>query len=319
MQRARILDAMVRVVAGYGYIQASVTSVCVEARVSRSTFYAIFGTLEECFLVVLDEGARRAGVLISQAFESERFWLDGVSSALAGLLVFFDCERELAYVLLVEATAAGPRARERRERHVAELTSMIEERWGSSEHDRRHPLAAAGVIASLLGVLHTHLVRGGREPLVALLGPLTGLVVAPYLSPSAVTVEIERADELARGILAEQDRRQEPHAGCSSIPAALCDPRAHRARDCVLYLAAHPEASNRQVAVGIGIATHTQISALLARLLGKGLLEKSAGAPGHPNAWSLTQAGLEASQALAAERHRERPPLRTSARSAYRF
>jgi AcrR family transcriptional regulator len=302
IQRAQILAAMVQVVGECGYSGASLTSVCARAKVSRRTFYGVFDSLEDCFLAVLDEGARHAGRLISQAFAGEQRWCDGVRAALAALLSFFDSEPVLAHVLLVEAAAAGARARERRERHILSLTWLIEDRWGAPEHGHAHPLVTAGVMGSLLAILNTQLVTGRREPLLALLGPLMGLVTAPYLDRRLVTREIERADAHARELLA---RRDQPAVGSAEhgarVPDLLLNPRAHRARACLLYLLEHSGASNTQIARAAGIGHHTQISKLLARMAAVGLLTKRAGNPGGPNAWSLTSHGVEVSHALSRE------------------
>src|SRR4051812_17563193 len=69
-QRARLLDAMIRVVAERGYVAASVTDVVRLAGVSRSTFYEQFPSKEACFL----EGYR-AGVdgLVERVREAV-FW-----------------------------------------------------------------------------------------------------------------------------------------------------------------------------------------------------------------------------------------------------
>lgn len=293
-RRPRLIDAMVLVVRERGYAGASVTSVCARAKLSRRTFCEQFDGVEDCFLAVLDEGARHASTLMTQAFEREESWVAGVRGALAALLSFFDSEPALAHVLLVEASSAGPWARERREQHIASLTELIEERWGAPEDGHAHPLVNPGVMASLLGVLHTHLVEGRPEPLITLLGPLMGLVSAPYLGRRRVTREIERADTIARELLARRAGPQEGQRAArrAEPPALLQNPRAHRARAVLLYLAAHPQASNRQIADGIGVIRHEQISRLLARLAGLGLLAKHPGAAGHPNAWSLTEYGV---------------------------
>jgi AcrR family transcriptional regulator len=93
------------------------------------------------------------------------------------------------------------------------------------------------------------------------------------------------------------------------IPGALRDPRAHRARRCLLYLEEQGgrglSPSNRDVAAGIDVARHEQVSRLLARLAGLGLLSKNPGTRGRANAWSLTPDGLRVARALrAAERGR---------------
>jgi hypothetical protein len=127
-----------------------------------------------------------------------------------------------------------------------------------------------------------------------------GLVSAPYLDQRAVTREIARGEALARELLAERyaPHQQTQQAGVE-VPNLLLDPRAHRARACLLYLAENPGASNRQVADAVGVTGRTQISALLARMHSVGLLAKRPSRPGGPNAWSLSQHGERISNMLA--------------------
>jgi DNA-binding MarR family transcriptional regulator len=66
-------------------------------------------------------------------------------------------------------------------------------------------------------------------------------------------------------------------------------------------IAAHANASNRQVADASGVQDQGQISKLLARLEHLGLIENAgAGGPtrGEPNAWRLTPRGREVEHAI---------------------
>lgn len=299
IQRGRMLDAVVRVVYERGYARASLTAVSVRARVSRRTFHEEFTGLEDCFLAVMNEGMLHTSMLISQGFDQGGdSWVAGVRAALAALLAFFDSEPEYAYVLLVEATTAGPRARELRERHIAALIALVEQRAGEPADGHAHTHVTAGVMASLLGVLHTQLVTAREQPLTPLLGPLMGLVTAPYLDRQAMARAIQQGEDTARELLA-RSATEHPQSSLMrsviEIPEPLGHPRAHRARACVRYLAAHPGASNRDVADALSVTNRTQISALLARLHHAGLLVKHPSRPGGPNAWSLTPHGLRAS------------------------
>jgi AcrR family transcriptional regulator len=297
IQRMRLLDAMVLEAFEHGFAGVSVGSVVARAKVSRRAFYDIFDGLEACFLAVLDDGARRVTALITGALTGQPSPLDGIRAALADLLVFFGAEPELAQVLLVEATAAGPWARERREHHVAKVTSLVVEHAPDLVPAR--PLAGEGVMASLLGVLHTHLVAGEQAPPISLLGPMMGLVTAPYLDERTVEREIAHADQLARTLHASHSASGGCPVGTAAIPRPLLDPRARRARACLLCLAEHPGSSNRQIARAIGIGRDTHISTLLARLSRMGLLAKCAGAPGGANSWSLSASGRQVARALA--------------------
>jgi AcrR family transcriptional regulator len=302
VQRVRIRDAMVLVVGEYGFAGTTVGGVCACAGVSRRSFYECFDGLRDCFLAVIDEGYRRAHELICLAFEGEDCWREGVSTALGLLLGLFDDEPMLARVWFVETLAAGSWALERRGCHVAALTATIVERWPVPEGTPVNPLAAVGVMESVLGILHTRLLMGAGEPLVGLLGPLMGIVSAPYVGGAAAVVEIERGEARARGILAGREPRLGYEGSCEvQIPSTLRDPRAHRARECLRYLAQNPGVSNREVAAAVGIRRQEQISRLLARLHALGLLVKPAAPRGAANAWSLTPYGLHVCRVLLVE------------------
>jgi AcrR family transcriptional regulator len=299
MQRAWILEAMVSICCERGFANTSVTALCSRARVSRRAFYEVFDNREECFLAVIDEGYRQVGMLISDALDGAECWQDGVRAALAGLLSFFDSEPGLTRLWFVESLSAGAWALERRERNVAALTRLIVERWPMPPGVDVHPLAAVGVMAAVIGVVQTHVVTAKPEPLITLLGPLMGLATTPYLDAATVAAEVRRGEALAQAMILRSSSQRRPEAQPERLavtPAALRDPRAYRARLSLLYLAKHPGASNRQIADGIGISHQAQISKLLTRLAGNGLVSKQPTRPGHPNSWSLTEHGQRMSQ-----------------------
>jgi AcrR family transcriptional regulator len=292
------LDAVVGVVSERGVGGASVRLVIARAKVSRPTFYECFAGLEDCLLAILDRTLERIGVLASQAFAGERSWSDGMRSALAEVLAFFDCEPELARVCIVETLAAGPLMREHRERVAGTFRALVVERIGS-EVSHASPLAAEGVLASVMGIVHARLIARERTPLIGLLGPLMGVIVGPFMDEAQVVREIERGDELAREIIERISSQPAQRADLSvHVPDVLLSARAHRARLCLLYVAEHPGASNRQVGDGIGVSHSGQVAGLLGRLAGLGMLVKRAGSPGHPNAWSLTPCGDQVALAL---------------------
>jgi DNA-binding MarR family transcriptional regulator len=76
--------------------------------------------------------------------------------------------------------------------------------------------------------------------------------------------------------------------------------RAPRRTRALLHIASHPDASNREIAAGIGIGDDAQISRLLARMQDLGLLYKRTQADNHggANAWQLTADGRRLVTAL---------------------
>ncbi|HWG30242.1 MAG TPA: TetR family transcriptional regulator [Steroidobacteraceae bacterium] len=303
IQRARIIDAMIRTVGERGFAGTTVAGVCERAKVSRATFYKAFDGLEDCFLAVIDEGHRWAQELLSRAFAGDVPWQDALRSGLCSLLALVDDEPLLARVWFVETLAAGAWALEHRSRHIAALTTTITERFPLPEGAVSNPLAPAAVMESILGIVHSRLVTGSDEPFIELLGPLMALISAPYLGADAALVEIARGEVHAEAVITARDERLAPTGEHEpvTVPSNLRDPRAFRVRQCLRHLAAHPGASNREVARAIGITRQEQVSRVLARLQGLGLLVKRAAPPGGANAWSLTPRGMQVTRALPIE------------------
>jgi AcrR family transcriptional regulator len=311
-RRERILGAMAEVAAERGFEHASVRLVTERAGVSTRRFYEEFVDLRECFVTVLDLGLERAGGLIAQAFVKEERWQDGILATLASLLEFLDSEPVFARVWFVESVAAGSWALARREQIVESLRSAIVGYWTARGERAPEPVAAAGVMASVLGLIQTRLVTDPHGSLIDLLGPVMGLVTSLYLDTREREREVRRGVQLARKIEAERasprppvERRPIGVDASVVVPAALRDPRAHRMRLCLLFVVEQGgrglSPSNQQIGEVIGVFHRGQLAKLLTRLAGLGLLVKRAGAPGHPNAWSATPAGELVALALARE------------------
>jgi AcrR family transcriptional regulator len=202
LHRAAILDAMVELVAERGYAEVSLKLLLGRAEVSRRVFYGAFPSMEDCFMGILDQGMRLMAEVMARAFARESFWLDGLLSAEAAVLMRLDGDPQLARVLLVEALGAGAWALERRERNVRALLEQIVVQWKHelSQGDFR-PLAASSVMCSILGILQDHLVRREPAPLISLLGPLMGVITGPYLDPESVAREVAHGEALAQEIM----------------------------------------------------------------------------------------------------------------------
>jgi len=298
-RRERILQAAVEVVAELGTSGTSVGLIAARARVSRRTFDNLFADLDDCLIAVLDRALERATPLVTGAFAREVPWQEGMRDALAAMLDFFDAKPALAQVCLVEFGAATPVVREHRGRILAAFAGLVLAQIGT-EVSHPSPLAAEGTYASVVGIVNARLTGSDRQPLVELLGPLMGIIVAPFMDKEQVAREVDRGNELAQDLLAKralvgETEQSSPQA---EVPEALRNIRAYRARQCLMYLAGHPGASSREVGEGVGVSHRGQLARMLSRLAALGLLVKHAGGPGRPNAWSLTAEGERVASAL---------------------
>ena len=84
-------------------------------------------------------------------------------------------------------------------------------------------------------------------------------------------------------------------------------PLGYRSSTALAVIAAQPGLNNREVAEAAGVSDQGQISRLLARLQGLGLIgNRGQWCPGQPHSWRLTARGRRAVPASSAEQSRLR-------------
>jgi AcrR family transcriptional regulator len=275
-----------------GAANVSVAHVVGRAGVSRRTFYEIFEDREDCFLGAFEEGIARVSGYVLDAYDPSAGWSERLRTALAGLLSFLDVERDVGRLLIVGSLGAGVSAMERRQRVLAQIIAVVDEgRVESKSVDGLPPLIAEGIVGGVFSVLHSRLLEETAAGFMELTSPLMSMIVLPYLG-SAVARR-----ELARPV------QRSPHARVVAVPDPLRDLEmrlTYRTVRVLMAVAGTPGGSNRQVADESGIVDQGQISKLLARLHGLGLIEKTGAGSmrGAPNSWVLTEKGWEVQAAL---------------------
>jgi AcrR family transcriptional regulator len=310
LQRIRILDATVAIVAEHGLADASVAKVIARAGVSRRTFSAHFEGLDDALLTVMDDALSRVSLLVRRALDVRGSWRSRMRRGLADVLVFLDERPALSRVLLVETLTGSPALLEHRQHVITVFRSLVvTQTVGGSRH--RSPLAAEGALASVMGIVYARLIDPEHPPLIDLLGPLMGVLAAASSQEPGVAIEVRRGAELARALRPKGPAKSALAAADTddeALPGPLRDPRSFRARQCVVYIAAHPGASNRQIGDGIGLDHRGQVSALLQRLSRLGLLSKTAGRPGQANSWRPTHRGQQVARLLGGAARRAADP-----------
>jgi AcrR family transcriptional regulator len=288
VQRARMLTAAVDVVAELGYPGMSVARVTTRAGVSRRTFYDLFEDREDCFLAVFDVAVARATRVARDAAVGERAWRGQVRAGLAALLQFIGDEPVLSGLVIVDALGAGPNILQRRAQSLETIITVIDR--GRSELKAGSgppPLTAEGITGAVLSVLHARLLEG--EPVIGLLNPLMAMIVMPYLGQAAAT------KELSRPVLKMRARTRVVRDPLDGLDIRI----TYRTLRVLAAIAAHPGASNREVADSADVHDQGQISKLLARLQQHCLIANTGAGQDHgePNAWTLTPQGKEVERA----------------------
>jgi AcrR family transcriptional regulator len=297
MQRRRLLLAIGEVLAERGLEAATVGRVCEQAGVSRRTFYELFDDRDACLLAAFDRAIERIAQTLEPAYAREGSWRERLRGALSLLLEQLDAEPDIARLCIVEAPRGGPEVLEHRRRVLEALALAVDEgRVESRSAGSAPPLTAQGVVGGALSVVHARLSEpssaDGPHPLSELTGPLMAMIVHPYLGPAAARKELERP--------APRAPRTVPRNGADpfkGLPIRF----TYRTARVLATIAADPGASNRFIADSSGIADEGQMSRLLRRLDGCGLIENhgEGHARGEPNAWTLTPRGQAIHAAIA--------------------
>jgi AcrR family transcriptional regulator len=316
LQRTRLLDAAFAIVAEQGYERMTVRSVSGRAGASSKTFYDLFSDREDCFLAAFDLAIDELAAVTLPAFEAGSGWAARIRDGLEALLESLDEDLALSLLVFVEALAAGPRVLARRAQVLETLSHAVAE-GGTGMKVRRElpPLTAEGVVGAVFSLVHARLQQRAGS-LTELLNPLMAIVVLPYRGHAAAERELTRPtgkghraasrsrDSAPTDVSAKSDRR---------APASLLARRSRRApglgvdfrptqrTQMVLEaVGCLPGASNRQIADAAGIVDRGQVSKLLSRLEGLGLLHNTGGrTKGVPNAWELTPEGTQATHGIA--------------------
>jgi AcrR family transcriptional regulator len=302
IQRERMLSAMVELARERGPERVTVAHVVSRAGVSRRTFYELFADREDCFLAALEQALERLAATVVPAYQGEQGWCDRVRAGLTAMLGLFDEDPAIAALCVVDARGAGPRALERRAQAIDKLVDAVdrarremrsrqaggEGRSGGETIPMR--VVAEGVVGAVLTVLHARLLAASPKPLIGLRGQLMSMIVLPYLGAAAAEAELTRP---APRVRKSERVREDPLRGLGMR-------LTYRTMRVLTAIGAGRGLSNRQVARDAGVTDQGQISKLLQRLAGLGLIRNDGQsvARGEANCWVLTPRGTELERAI---------------------
>lgn len=291
IQRARMLSAMVAEVAERGMTNVTVAHVVGRAGVSRRTFYEAFRDREECFLAAFDNGVERIAREVVQAYERPGQWRERIREGLVASLAFLQREPALARLLVVESLGGGPFTLRRRSKVLARVVGAVDGGRAHAKSEIAPPsMTAEGLVGAALSIVHARLTEEESPRLVELVNPLMGMIVLPYLGAAASRRELDRPVSEIRSV----------SGTASPNPLHELEMRlTYRTVRVLVAVATHSGASNRVIADAAEISDQGQISKLLTRLQGLGLIANAGvDAPGEPNAWMLTAKGREVHDAI---------------------
>jgi AcrR family transcriptional regulator len=172
-QRARLVEAATHVFGTSAFGDARVADVLEHAAISRKTFYEQFADKEACFLAAYDAAAVRARDALRAATREHEICDDRVRAGIEALLRFLADQPELARLLVVEVTGAGPHAMRRRNEAVRAYAAML-----ANSEDADAPVAAQVAAGGIWEVVHALVLEGRAGELPELADPLVEIALA---------------------------------------------------------------------------------------------------------------------------------------------
>jgi AcrR family transcriptional regulator len=373
--RARMCSAAVALVGEVGYARMTVARVVRLSGSSQETFYKCFEDLDDCLLEAFEDALERIAGTVVPAYQRERKWPAKVRAAVAALLTFAEREPAVSTFVFVGALGAGPKVLACRmqalERLKVAFEHGIDEAGGAggsvvakssplSELREFSPLSAEGAVNGALGILHTRLLEGSplaRRPLSELAGPLTAMIVLPYVGHVAAERELapgrSRAPEAFGLGVGDTAASNGADTSTSNGAGALngagnsnrvvtfngrdrsgrvkgilhgreirIGERASKVLAAIDQLNARgSDPSNREIDDATEIKDPTQVSRLTKQLVHHGLVENIGAArqTGKPYAWRVTADGTELLRELEAQATKVRPRAGTPKRKRARL
>ncbi len=192
--RARILDAAMRLAAEEGYGQLTIPRIRLAAGVSRKRFDAHFVDVQGCFAAALEHLSGCALAHAAAAAAAGRGWPGGLHRALHALCAYIAADPVLARLGFVEVLEPGLDGMRCRAHVIADAAAGL--RASAPAGQRPSELSAEASVGAIWGIVHRHIVRGRAHELTRIAPMLSFLTLAPAIGPGRA----------AREILAEQAR-----------------------------------------------------------------------------------------------------------------
>jgi AcrR family transcriptional regulator len=184
-QRARLLDAMARVVVRKGYANTTVADVVELASVSRRTFYEQFVDKEACFLAAYETAADIVLGDIARAVRgvAGEGWRDRLRAALETYTGVLADDPEITRLFLVDVLGAGEKALAARRAVLARFADQLRGlRAAAAEEDPVVGEVPDPLLHALVGgineLVSEHIHREGARTLPSLVEPLEDLAHA---------------------------------------------------------------------------------------------------------------------------------------------
>jgi AcrR family transcriptional regulator len=183
-----------------GYRAVTVADIVKQAGIARNTFYANFGSKEECFLMAQEHAMATALERVVDAAGMYESWPRRIQAGLGAFLAYVAEEPSLARTCMVEALAAGPASIKCYEESQQAFVSLFRLGRDVSLNGADLPeTLEEAVVGGVFWILYQRLVTSEAETIPELLPELVEFALTPYLGPEkARAIAVGGEDEVKK-------------------------------------------------------------------------------------------------------------------------
>ncbi len=200
-QHARICFGLVQSIAERGYAATTIAHICGHAKVSKSTFYKLFGDMESAFLAAYELTHRELVRHIIEAQDFDSSWNARMRATLGAYLKYNRDNPAAAKAFLVESHVVGAAAWSKRDWGHQEFARMQKALYKQRRNEQADlpdlPLEVfLAVVAALEEMVSSYIRRDRAAEVMQLLPRAMFIVEAIYgASPQAVA-ELEKIERV---------------------------------------------------------------------------------------------------------------------------
>lgn len=181
-ERRKIVTAIAKAVAEYGYAHLTVEQVLAMAGVTREEFEAHFESLEQGLIAAQEEFLGRLQLEVAAACDLDRAWPDNVRAALDAALGYVADANAMARGFAVEATAASLAVTERQYATLETFADLLREgRRFYPQAAQMPPSTERALIGGVASIVSDRLLSEEPQALVDLEPQLAEFLLVPYL------------------------------------------------------------------------------------------------------------------------------------------
>jgi AcrR family transcriptional regulator len=181
-ERGKIVTAIAKAVADYGYAQLTIEQVLAYAGVGREEFDAHFESFEQGLLAAQEDFLERLRLEVATACDLDRDWVDNVRGALEAALAYVAEANGMARGFAVEATAASLAASERQYAALETFADLL--RQGRRFYPRAAempPEIERALVGGVASIVSDRLLSEEPQALIDLEPQLAEFLLVPYL------------------------------------------------------------------------------------------------------------------------------------------